>query len=70
MFRQEKYRLHRDDALTINKNKSAHLADKTRKELHKVFEQFGLTITAEANLHVVNVLDVTFDLTNDQTQSI
>ena len=46
------------------KNKSARLADKTRKELHKCLEQFGLKITAEANLHVVNFLDVTFDLNN------
>ena len=36
---------------------------KTRKELHKVLEQFDLKITAEANLRVVNFLDVTFDLT-------
>ena len=42
---------------------SMRLADKTRKELHKVFEQFDLKITAEANLHVVNFPDATFDLT-------
>ena len=40
------------------------MADKTRKELHKILEQFGLKITAEANLHMVNFLDVTFDLTS------
>ena len=39
------------------------MADKTRKELHTIFEQFGLKITAHANLHVVNFVDVTFDLT-------
>ena len=50
----------RDDGLAIIKNRSARLASKTRKELHKVFD---LKITAEANLHVVNFLDVTFDLT-------
>ena len=54
--------LYRDDGLAIIKNKSARLADKTRKELHKIFEQFGLKITAKANLHAVNFLDVTFDL--------
>ena len=43
--------------------RSARLADKTRNELHKIFEQFDLKITAEANLHVINFLDVTFDLT-------
>ena len=48
--------------MTIIKNKSARLADKTRKELHKAFEQFGLKNTAESNLHVINFLDVTFDL--------
>ncbi len=46
------------------KKKSARLADKMRKELHKCFEQFGLKITAKATLHVVNFLDVTFDLNN------
>ena len=38
------------------------MADKTRKELHKTFEQFNLKITAEANLRVVSFLDVNFDL--------
>ena len=33
-----------------------------RKELHNVFEQFGLKIIAVVNLHVANFLDVTFDL--------
>ena len=48
--------------MAVIKNRSARLADKTRKELHKVLEQFDLKITAETNLHVVNFLDVTFDL--------
>ncbi len=30
-----------------HESKSARLADKTRKELHKCFEQFGLKITAK-----------------------
>ena len=54
--------LYRDDGLAFIKNKSARLANKTKKELHKAFEQFGLKTTAESNLHVVNFLDVTFDL--------
>ncbi len=48
-FGKENIGLYRDDGLAIMKNKSARLADKTRKELHKCFEQFGLKITAEAN---------------------
>ena len=61
-FGKENIGLYRDDGLAVIKNKSARLADKTRKELHKAFEQFGLKITAKSNLHVVNFLDVTFDL--------
>ena len=61
-FGKKKIGLYRDQSLAIIKNRSARLADKTRKELHKIFEQFGLKITAESNLNVVNFLDVTFDL--------
>ncbi len=49
-FGKENIGLCRDDGLPIMKNKSARLADKTRKELHKCFEQFILEITFEANL--------------------
>ena len=50
--------------MAIIKSKSARLLDKTRKELHTIFEQFDLKISAEVNLKVVNFLDVTFDLNN------
>ena len=60
-FGKKNIGLYRHDGLAIIKNRSAP-ENKTRKELHKVFEQFGLKITAESNLHVVNFLDVTFDL--------
>ena len=43
--------------VSINKRISVRLADKMRKKLHKVYEQFSL------NLHVVNFRDVTFDST-------
>ena len=43
-FGKENIGLYRDDGLAIIKNKSGRLADKTRKELHKAFEQFGLKI--------------------------
>ena len=80
-FGKENIGLYRDDSLAIIKNKSARLADKTRnkeqnkrrqnKELHTKlsnnFEQFGLKITAESNLHMVNFLDVTFDLSTGNT---
>ena len=62
-FGKENIGLYRDDGLAIIKNRSARLANKTRKKLHKIFEQFDLKISMEANLHVVNFLDVTFDFT-------
>ena len=63
MFGKENIGLYRDDGLAIIKNRSARLADKTRKEFHKAFDQFGLKITAESNSQMaVNFIDVTFDL--------
>ena len=56
--------LYRDDGLALLKNKTARLADKTRKDLHKCSERFGLKITTESNLRIVSFLDVTFDLSN------
>ena len=58
LFGNKNIGLYRDDGLAIIKNKSARLANKTRKELHNIFEQLGLKITAEANLHTVNFLEV------------
>ena len=63
-FGKESIGLYRDDGLALIKSKSARLADKTRKELHKIFELFDLKITAESNLRIVNFLDVTFNLNN------
>ena len=60
-FGKKNIGLYRDDGLAIIKNRSARLAD-------KVFEQFDLKITAEANLHVVNFLDVSFDLTTGKNK--
>ena len=33
-----------------------------KKNVVKTFKDYGLIITVEANLHIVNYLDVTFDL--------
>ena len=52
-FGKENIGLYRDDDLAIIKSKSARLLDKTRKELHKIFEQFDLKITTEVKLNVV-----------------
>ena len=36
-----------------------------KKKICQVFEKNGLRVTIEANLKVVNFLDVTFDLNNE-----
>ena len=55
--------LYRDDGLAALTTMSGRLADKTRKEISSFFEsEFGLKITAKANLKIVNFLDITFDL--------
>ena len=69
-FGKESIGLYRDDGLALIKSKSARLADKTRKELHNIFELFDLKITAESNLRIVNFLDVTFDLNNGKYRPI
>jgi hypothetical protein len=47
------------------KARRAGSADKARKELHAIFNDTGLKITAEVNHHVLNFLDLTLDLKNE-----
>ena len=55
--------LYRDDGLILLKGTSKRLADKARKDLHKLFaENFQLKITAEICHQTVNFLDLTFNL--------
>ena len=49
--------------MTVDKKGTKRLADKARKDLHKLFaENFQLKITAEICHQTVNVLDLTFNL--------
>ena len=56
--------LYRDDGLAAITATSGRLADKARKDLIQIFADFGMKITAAANLKRVNFLDITFDLTD------
>ena len=60
----KKIGLYRDDGLAAINTTSGRLEDKARKDLIRIFESFGLKITAHANLKRVNFLDITFDITN------
>ena len=50
----------KDDGLILLSGTSARLADKARRDLHELFEEFHLKIAAEITHQSVNFLDVTF----------
>ena len=54
--------LYRDDGLSVFKNVNGSQAERTRKEITKIFKELNLNITIECNKKVVNFLDVTLDL--------
>ena len=60
--------LYRDDGLIAFNSESTRLADKTRKELTKIFSGFGLEITAQINSKSVNFLDINFNQANEKFQ--
>ena len=54
--------LYRDDGLAEFPGMSNSEADKTRKEIVKIFKDNGLSITIEINLKCTDFLDITLDL--------
>ena len=54
--------LNRDDGLALLRNTSGTEMEKFRKTVVKIFEELGLKITSELNLHQVDFLDVTLNL--------
>ena len=46
--------LYRDDGLSILRRTSGSRADRTRKELIKIFQELGLQITVQTNLKMVD----------------
>ena len=55
--------LYRDDGLAITRNTIGPEIDRTRKKLHRIFNDNGLKIDIKCNLKIVDYLDVTFNLT-------
>ena len=64
-FGKDRVGLYRGDGLILIRGTSARLADKTRKELHELFKQFDLKITAEITHQSVNFLVITLNLCDD-----
>ena len=54
--------LYRDDGLAILKNASGPESERIKKKLIKVFQKYGLNISADTNLVQTDFLDVTFNL--------
>ena len=53
--------IYRDDCLAVT-NASPRQTEKIKQKMCEIFAAQGLGTTAEANLKIVNFLDVTFDL--------
>ena len=49
-------------------NTTGRLADKARKNLIMIFDEFGLKITAQCNQKITNFLDITLNLNNGKQQ--
>ena len=54
--------LHRDDELVLLRNTSKQKTDRIRKDIIEIFKKPGFKIEIKTNLHIVDFLDVTFNL--------
>ena len=54
--------LYRDDGLASVENISGPEIERLKKQIGRIFKKCGLNITIQANLRVVNFLDVQFDI--------
>ena len=60
--------LYRDDGLILLKNLTGRLAEKAKKDMMQIFEEFNLKTTATANQKITNFLDITLNLSNGSYQ--
>ena len=63
-FNRRDVGLYRDDGLAIFRDLSGSAVERAKKDIIKSFQELGLRITIQANLKIVNFLDVTFNLCN------
>ena len=43
-------------------------SDRKRKKIIKVFKDYGLSVTVETDIHILNFLDTTFNLMNNTSK--
>ena len=61
---KESIGLYRDHGLGVFHNTSKPEIERKKKQIVKIFKEYGLSITIQCNLKSVDFLDVTFDLYN------
>ena len=54
--------LYRDDGLVLLRNTSKQKTDRIRKDITEIFQNAGFKIEIKTSLHIVDFLDVTFNL--------
>ena len=54
--------LYRDDGLVLLRNSSKRKTERIRKDIIEIFQNTGFKIEIKTNLHIVDFLDVTFNL--------
>ena len=65
MQEQNSVGLYRDDGLGIFRNLSRHNIERKKKEIIKIFKDFGWSISVTANVTSANYLDIKFELTKN-----
>ena len=65
LFQDNSVRLYRDDGLRVLSNFPVPETGRLRKNIVKIFKDYGLSITSKTNLKIIDYLDVTFDLQNN-----
>ena len=62
LINKKDFRVYRDDGLGISRKTTGHKADQRRKNIIKIFKEYGLSITCEVNKKIADILDVRFNL--------
>ena len=62
IFQYNTFGLYRDDGFAVIKGLPGPEIERLKKNVLQTFNDYGLNITIEGNLRIVNSLDVTFNL--------
>ena len=57
--------MYRDDGLVLLRNTSKQKTDRIRKDITEIFKNAGFKIEIKTNLHIVDFLDVPFNLSDE-----